>query len=231
MSQEVVENIIRRAATDSAFRKKLSSEPNAALEEYKDKLTDAERAALKAIKNEVMEGFAAVLKKEERPWWQPASFKELGGALLSLFLIGLLLYAAWQTYGLINVTPQTYDVGDNTQVVDTFSRAKDLLNILFPLLSAVVTFWLGVAVEGRRADDLSHTADQEREERLNAEAARADAENTARKTTAALAATTAGGKAAIMALQKAARAKRPAEAPDFEALLAILEEGEKAIPT
>lgn len=229
MSQEVLETIIRRAATDSAFRKQLLNNPAVALKEYKNKLTSPEMDALKAMKAEVIEGFAAVLKKEERPWWLPASFKELGAAFLSLFLIGLLLYAAAQTYNLINIIPQTYQVGDNTQVVDTFSRAKDLLNILFPLFGAVVTFWLGVAVEGRRADDASNAANQEREERRNAETARADAENRARTTAAALAATTAGVKAATRALQDAVRAGRPVGAPDFEPLFAILEEGEKAI--
>jgi hypothetical protein len=40
---------------------------------------------------------------------------------------------------------------------------------LFPLFAAVVTFWLGVTVEGKRADDNKETADKESEDRASAE--------------------------------------------------------------
>jgi hypothetical protein len=47
-----------------------------------------------------------------------------------------------------------------TQMVDSYGRAKDILSIVMPLFSAAVTFWLGVAVEGGRADTNARTAER-----------------------------------------------------------------------
>lgn len=75
--------------------------------------------------------------------------------------------------------PLTYDIEGNIQVVDTFGRAKDLLNIFFPLFGAVVTFWLGVAVEGRRADHNEAEAKQAKVEKEAAEVGARKAHNAA----------------------------------------------------
>lgn len=99
-------------------------------------------------------------EERKQPWWQPSSFKEIFGGALSLVLIGLLCYVAGKTFGMMDVLPQAVNVGNATQVVDTYARSKDLLTTLFPLFGAVVTFWLGVAVEGKRADQNQDTADR-----------------------------------------------------------------------
>lgn len=169
MSATVVREIIQRVATDSDFRERLSKAPDEVLKGYE--LTPEEKEAITAIKPAVMEAVAATHEEEKkkRPWWQPNSFKELGAAFLSLLLIVLLGYAALQTYNLINVLPQTVNVGDAVQIVDTFDRAKGLLDVFFPLFTAVVTFWLGVAIESRRADQNQEKADAEQQKREEAE--------------------------------------------------------------
>jgi hypothetical protein len=57
------------------------------------------------------------------------------------------------------------DVGGSLQTVDEYGRAKDLLLVIVPLFGAVVTFWLGVAIEGRRADEHKENAAQAGKER------------------------------------------------------------------
>lgn len=95
---------------------------------------------------------ADLVVQEQKKWWQPEGFKELGAAVLSLALVILLFYTISQVFSLLDTLPKTVLVGDAIQVVDVYDRAKNLLLILFPLFSAVISFWLGVAVEGRRAD-------------------------------------------------------------------------------
>lgn len=94
-----------------------------------------------------------------RPWWQPASFRELGGLLLSVILVIVLIVVAFRTYAKVGATPVVYTLNDSELTVDPFQQAKDLLNTLFPLFSAVVTFWLGATIEGKRADENKAQAD------------------------------------------------------------------------
>jgi len=91
-------------------------------------------------------------KKGIWAWLRSISFKELIGAVLSGVLIGLLCFVTARTFGMMDVLPQTVTVGETVQLVDTYARSKELLSTLFPLFAAVVTFWLGVAIEGKRAD-------------------------------------------------------------------------------
>jgi len=164
MSQDVVETVLEKIGSDSKFRERMMKDTFTTLDkDYPNKLTEDEKAALKKM----VAGFAADLKQAARPWWQPPSFKELGGAFLSLALIALLFWVVAITFGVINVLPQVVKIGDTVQVIDTYSRAKDLLSILFPLFGAVVTFWLGVAVEGKRADQNQETAEKANKDLAN----------------------------------------------------------------
>lgn len=109
----------------------------------------------------------------------------------------------------------------NAQLGSVGDRAKDLLNILFPLFGAVVTFWLGVAVEGRRADQNQATAEKESQERANAEAReRAIKANAAAKLGEA--------KGRVMALREAT-AEKGMPGKELDAFVRVLEEGERAV--
>src|SRR5262245_19158543 len=62
-------------------------------------------------------------------------------------------------------------------MLDPFARTMDLLTLLLPLFSAAVSFWLGVAIEGRRADqnmrmamENMRDAEMERDRRMTMEA-------------------------------------------------------------
>jgi hypothetical protein len=156
MSQNNVEDVLKRLSSDSEFRKKVKKDPSATLDKEYPKLGQDEKEALK---NMVI-GFAADLKEGRWSWLKPTSFKEFGGALLSAALVGLLIVVAHKTFAMMNVLPQAVDIGSTVQVVDTYARSRDLLSTLFPLFAAVVTFWLGVAVEGKRADQNKETAEK-----------------------------------------------------------------------
>ena len=171
MSKETVQKVINKAITDTAFRKRLLTNPDEALKDYQDKLTSEELTALKSMKPELLNGFSSLVEQQtkKQPVWKPSSFKELCGAILSLVLLVLLFIAADNAYKLVSTEPVIYTVGNNTQSIDIFDRSKDLLVIFFPMSTSVVTFWLGVEVEGRRADTSQANAETERQERVIAE--------------------------------------------------------------
>jgi hypothetical protein len=161
MSKEQVQKVIDKALADASFRQKLFANPKEALNDYRDKLTAEEIAGLIALTPDVFEGIEASVEAASKPtpWYQPISFRETGGAVLSLVLIALMAVVLGYVVREIGSDPRGVKIGDAFQIVNTWERAKDLLSILFPLFGAVVTFWLGVAVEGRRADDNKQAAD------------------------------------------------------------------------
>jgi hypothetical protein len=213
MSQEVVQEVLKKLGSEPKFRKRIRRDSAATLEkDYANQLTEAEKHALE----DMIGGFASDLKQAEQPWWQPSSFKELGGGCLSVVLVVLFSWVLSQTLGLLASAPQLVQIGDTTQMVNAFDRAKDLLEKLFPWVTAVVTFWLGVAVEGKRADENKETAD-------NSEARE-------QMTRANAAATIGTAKGQVMALRDATRSLVSAiDATMIDSLIKTLEEGERSV--
>ena len=82
------------------------------------------------------------------------SFREVGAAILSVAVIVLTAVVLWNTVDLVSKPPQTYAVGTETLTYSPFDRAKDILNIVIPLFSAVLAYWLGVKSEGDRNNTL-----------------------------------------------------------------------------
>lgn len=163
------QELLAKAIEDEAFSRQLQENPQEALKSHN--LTEAEIAALKGLRPETLQALrlrdtAAIASA---PWWKPASFRETGAAVLSAILVILLTYATVATFGQVEAVPKVYAVGENVQFVDTFNRAKDLFSILFPVFGAVVTFWLGVTVEGRRADRSEAEADKAKVEKDTAQ--------------------------------------------------------------
>lgn len=168
--------VVRRAATEESFRAELLDRPDEALEPYSDRLTVQEHMALASVRHEPL-ALAVLLERvpdETASWWRalvPSSFKELGGAVLSVALIAAFLAVLAVTLGQIGTDPRGVSVGTAIQSVDEFARSKDVLAIVLPLFGAVVTFWLGIAVEAKRGDEHKQSATQARTERDDAQAA------------------------------------------------------------
>jgi hypothetical protein len=198
MTQKSVDNVLKKAATDAEFRSQLAADPDRVLAPYRDQLTDKEITELKSLSPEVLNSISRLNSNGSgQRWYLPGSFRELGGALLSIILLALLLIVAVQTFNTSSTAPTAIEVGDQVILIDPFERSKDLLNLFFPLFSAVVTFWLGVAVEGRRADKNEAEADQARQEEQEARASQIQAEAEAAGTKATARATLAQVKSAV----------------------------------
>jgi hypothetical protein len=172
MSREAVTEIVAKARTDEAFRQALLTDPSSALGAYATRLSEDEREALTTARSDPF-ALAALLAgaQAQDPWWRsfmPSSFRDVGGALLSAVLVVAFLVALLVALNRIGTDPRGVSVGGNNQTIDEFSRAKDVLLVVVPLFGAVLTFWLGVAVEGRRADDHKQNAAHAGQERDDA---------------------------------------------------------------
>jgi hypothetical protein len=159
----------------------------------------------------------------------PSSFKE-GGALVLTAVLAIVFAAMLVvTLSRLGSDPHGVEIGGTTREVDEFGRAKDLLGVVVPLFAAAVTFWLGVAVEGRRADQNEDAAHSEAAQR---EIAQAEAHRIGNRASEALAeasgaltpATSAGG-----AEGGEQRAGRGAGGPDLAQVRAILDRARREI--
>jgi hypothetical protein len=170
MSREAVSEIVARAGAEAAFKDALLADPATTLAPYSGRLTEEERAALSAAASEPF-ALAALAASSRDPWWRqlvPSSFREVGGTFLSIVLVLAFLLALVFVLTRIGSDPRGVTVGGRNEAVDEYARAKDLLLIIVPLFGAVLTFWLGVAVEGRRADEHKQNAAQAGKERDDA---------------------------------------------------------------
>lgn len=165
MTETAVE-VMNKIAGDATFRRQLNSSPDGALAPYATRLDSEEIAAFRAIASSIVASAdspsppPAVGKDNDR---RP-SFKEIAAAVLSVILVLICIPVIAVTLWQVGANPTTIKVGDAVQVVDPFAQAKEVLAVVFPLLTAVVTFWLGVAVEGRRADTNAEAASQAKSE-------------------------------------------------------------------
>ncbi len=153
MSQ-FLQEVLNRLGTEPKFRESMKKDPKAALTKYAT-LDDAEKQALSAMAM----GFSSDLATGRKVQW----IKDWGPMILSALLLVVFIYVLHSTLLQITIPPEGVPVGENTQVFDRYERAKDLLDSLFPLFSAVVTFWLGVTVESKRADQNQDTAEESQE--------------------------------------------------------------------
>lgn len=168
MSNPTIELVMTRAIREEKFRELLIQQPEAVLEPYN--LTDDDKKILLGVDKDLWNVLSRVEVSPPKKWYKPDSFKEAGATIISLVLLILLIGIAIVAVTLIDNTPLTYQVGDNVQFVDTFQRAKDLLSLFFPLFGALISFWLGVTVEGRRGDQLQEQVDVEKQGREEAQA-------------------------------------------------------------
>jgi hypothetical protein len=198
MTQKSVDAVLLKAAADAEFRRRLAADADDALAPYLDQLTIEEIEALKSLSPDVLKSLSRINRAADtRKWYLPSTFKELGGSVLSIILLGLILIVAVQTFITRTSVPSAITVGDQVIIFDPFERSKELLILIFPLFSAVVTFWLGVAVEGRRADKNEAEADQARQDEQDARQDQIEAQADLAETVATAKATLAQVKAAV----------------------------------
>jgi hypothetical protein len=149
---DALEELVKKAATDSAFAEELGKDPGQAFVGYPD-LTHDEKAALTAI---------AAGANGPRGWL-PGTYKDVGAGVLSILTalsFGVVLAALLLNIG----TPPVFTVIPGSDPVQSisfqpFERVQVAFNAVLPLFGALFAFWLGVKVEGQRADAAEQRAD------------------------------------------------------------------------
>ena len=142
-----------------ALQARLSKEPAKVFAEYPG-LTDAEKVALTKLAE----------PPETSPW--PQTFKDIGAAALSVVTVVFFGVAVWLLIAHVS-SPPVFTAIPNTNPAQSvsfepFDRVQGLFNAVLPLFGGLFAYWLGVQVEGRRADQA--------EERADASAATAESE-------------------------------------------------------
>ncbi len=221
MAAETLREVILAAAKDRSYRDRLATDPEGAL--AGSGLTAEERAAVTALAGSPAEGRA-----DGRSRTAPSSFKEIGALVLSAVVVVVFAVVLIATLARLNDNPRGVEIGSALQTVDPWSRAKDLLSTVFPLLGAVVTFWLGIAVEGRRAEDNKASADRATEGRRLAESREARTNAVARDALR-------GAKAALresaprQQFETRVGTSTTSTGPGVESALAILDDAERRL--
>jgi hypothetical protein len=142
---DALNELFKKAAGDPAFAEQLGKNPSQTLVGYPN-LTSEETAVLTAI--------AAGAKREKG--WLPGTFKDVGAGVLSI--LTALLFGIVLTVLLLNIqTPPVFTPipGSNPPQsisFQPFDRVQVPFNAVLPLFGALFAFWLGVKVEGQRAD-------------------------------------------------------------------------------
>lgn len=156
MSDRAVQEVLTRASREASFREQLGSDAEEALNPYLGSLTPAEAQSLSALPPEILSGLPGLAPRPATS----ATFKEKGALILTIVLVLIFVPVLAITLIRIGSDPRAIKVGDTTQSIDEYARAKDVLGIVLPLFGAAITFWLGVAIEGRRADEAGRAADR-----------------------------------------------------------------------
>lgn len=157
MPQENVQGIVERVSTDNDFRQQLVGALGVISKEDND------------FREQLLRALDAVSKKdkEDTGWWAPsANLKASIGSILQIFISGILVVLfvgiAVLTFLRIDAPPQGVPMGDRMEMYDPFVRAKDLLTLLIPLFTTIVSFWLGFSIQEKKVN-------QEREKREKAD--------------------------------------------------------------
>ena len=86
--------------------------------------------------------------------------------LISGILFVVFVAYAYLTFVLINTRPEPIDMpGGGTVMFDPYSRARDLLILVIPVFTTVVSFWLGLSIQEKRVTQAEAAANDQRIER------------------------------------------------------------------
>ena len=157
MSEENVHDILERVSTDKSFREQFVIALGAKLKDDDDlrqKLLDAPGTVPKKDKEST--GLRA------RPTNLNVNMERILQLFLSGILVALFVGIAVLTLVRIDAAPQSVLMGDKMEMYDPFVRAKDLLTLLIPLFTTIVSFWLGFSIQEKKVN-------QERDKREKAD--------------------------------------------------------------
>jgi hypothetical protein len=147
MSDENAHDILERVSKDNPFRKQFLNALRTKSKEDDD------------LKHEFLDALGAVSKTDkentERQAQATSSHGNLGRILqltLSGILVALFVVIAGLTLVRIDAAPKSVLMGDRIEMYDPFVRAKDLLTLLIPLFTTIVSFWLGFSIQEKKVN-------------------------------------------------------------------------------
>ena len=89
----------------------------------------------------------------------------LTGILTVLFILFVYL-----TFTQLTTRPEEIPMsGGHMEMYDPFTRAKDILTLILPLFTTVLSFWLGFHIQEKKVDQAESTANNQREMREKAD--------------------------------------------------------------
>jgi hypothetical protein len=146
MSDENVHEILERVSKDHHFRKQFLNTLTTKSKEDDD------------LKHELLDALGAGSKtEEENTTAQQVQAAHSHGNLertlqlaLSGILVALFVVIAGLTLVRIDAAPKSVIMGDRMEMYDPFVRAKDLLTLLIPLFTTIVSFWLGFSIQEKK---------------------------------------------------------------------------------
>jgi hypothetical protein len=145
MSDENVHAILERVSNDDPFRQQFLNALRTKSKENDD------------LKHELLDALGAGSKTDKEKKEQQAQASNSHGNLerilqltLSGILVALFVVIAGLTLVRIDAAPKSVLMGDRMEMYDPFVRAKDLLTLLIPLFTTIVSFWLGFSIQEKK---------------------------------------------------------------------------------
>jgi hypothetical protein len=156
MSQVEIQNIFNKVPTDNDLKDQLLSALGALSKEDED-FKQQLLTELDAAPNENRK------KKEQRSFFSNLKMEGIVQVILSGTLIAVFVIFAYLTFAQINTKPEGIPMSDgHMEMYDPFTRAKDLLTLIIPTFTIVVSFWLGFSIQEKKVNEARTIADGQR---------------------------------------------------------------------
>jgi hypothetical protein len=153
-SEAEIQNTLEKVLADNDFRKQFLDAVNKLFREDKN------------FKNQLLSSLDARSKS------RLSNLK--AGVLIQIILTGILIAVflayVYLTFAQINTRPMGIPMEDgHMEMFDPYSRAKDLLILIIPMFTTVISFWLGFSIQEKKVNQAKEDANNEREMHQNAD--------------------------------------------------------------
>jgi hypothetical protein len=156
MSQADIQDFFTKISTDEHIKKQLLNALGALSkedQEFKDQLLNTLDTETDRTRK----------KKKLRSLFSNLKMEVVFQIILTAILIAVFVVFVYLTYIQINTRPEGILMSDgHMEMYDPFSRAKDLLILIIPVFTTVISFWLGYSVQERKVIEAKTSAEEHR---------------------------------------------------------------------
>ena len=101
--------------------------------------------------------------KSLQSWFSNLKVDVIIQIVLTTILILVFIIAWYMTIDRLDAPPKGIMMpDDHMEMYDPYARAKDLLSIIIPLVTTVLSFWLGLAIQERKVSEARTIAEEQR---------------------------------------------------------------------